>query len=132
MSSALISLKNLFLPNPAKPKDDCTYHYHKIELIQPKSLNTSRCITPTLGEQIVGIVGNALILFGALLVLSSIGAFTFQAAGISIFMKLPEFEHLIMPAIAALLTGIHLSKNELKAATQIKLETGIPGLTFSA
>ncbi len=107
------------------------YHYHKLEVITPKS---SMSLDPKplhRIDKIKNVTGNILILLGSLMALLAGLAITLQTAGLTT-PEITILANLLMPALAAILTGSHLSKDQAKApGTSLKLPTGLPGLTFN-
>lgn len=108
------------------------YHYHKFEIVDTRPPKTYEERPLTRAETIKNIVADALIILGSVMAILAGTALTLQTVGIS-SPVLPLLANLLMPSVAAILTGFNLSKNEIRApGTQLRLPTGLPGLTFSA
>ncbi|MBM3184425.1 MAG: hypothetical protein FJZ64_03875 [Chlamydiae bacterium] len=110
-------------------KSGTIYHHHTVELILPKPVQERSIRPETRMEKIRQVVADALILIGALMVLAATTAISLHTAGFASPIIL-AMETLLMPAIAAILTGFHLSKNEVKTNSSLRIPTGIPGLTI--
>jgi hypothetical protein len=125
---------NLNYPNTTDPKgkEQVIFHYHKIEIVNNKPSNTYETgTTPTRIATIKSIGGDILIFLGSLMGLIAGMALALQSAGLA-SPTVAVLANLLMPAVATVLAGSHLSKLDLKANTNLRLSTGIPGLTFQS
>jgi hypothetical protein len=118
--------------NEQKSKETAIYHYHKIEIVSPKPSNTYEQGIPTARlTTIKSIVADVLMCLGSVMGLLAGLALALQSAGLA-SPALPILANLFMPAVAIILAGSHLSKPDIKPNTNLRLSTGIPGLTFHA
>jgi hypothetical protein len=107
------------------------YHYHKLEVITPQSSVSLDSKPLQRIDKIKKVTGNILILLGSLMTLLAAVAITLQTVGLTT-PKITILANLLMPSLAAILTGSHLSRDQVKSpGTSFRIPTGVPGLTFS-
>jgi hypothetical protein len=130
--SSIFPIFNYPNTNEPKNKENIVYHYHRIEIVNPKLSNSSEPgFPPTRIATIKSIGADVLICLGSLMGLLAGMALALQSAGLAA-PALTILANLLMPAVAAVLAGSHLSKPDLKPNTNVRLSTGIPGLTFTS
>lgn len=129
--NSIIPSFNYFYANDLQKNNNTLYHHHKLELITP---NQSRCPETqplSTADRIKNLIADILIFFGSILAMAAGAAITLQSLGLS-SPAIPMLSGLLMPAVTAVLTGSHLSKNDLRNGTSLKLQTSLPGLSFNA
>lgn len=129
--NSILSSFNYFYSNDLQKNGNILYHHHKLEVITPKQSTDVEEQSLSLSDRVKNLIADILIFVGSILAMAAGAALTLETMGVSSPM-IPILSSLLMPAVTAVLTGSHLSKNELKKGTSLKLQTGVPGLTFSA
>jgi len=124
-------MNSIFPSFPTQKQEIVHYHHHKIEIIIPQKSQTFSPAPMTRADRIKNAIADTLIILGTLMAVIAGTALTFQTAGFASPL-LPVLSNLFMPSIAAILTGFQLSKNEIRANAQMRIATGVPGITFGA
>lgn len=123
---------NSIMPNIYQNKPGLVqYHHHTIEIILPEKTAKGGNAPPTTTEKIKNVIADILIILGTLMALVAGTALTLQTAGVGSPM-LSVLSNLFMPSVAAVLTGFQLSQNQIRANAQLRLATGVPGITIGA